>query len=104
MPLRFQIHIFMEDGHGSVVRLHSPSRRQGRKILKISVFGLGYVGTVSAGCLAMGEHEVVGVDPVQAKVDLINKGCSPIVEAEIGEIIAAAVESGRLRATGDPVE
>jgi len=72
--------------------------------LKISIFGMGYVGTVSAGCLANDGHEVVGVDPVQAKVDLINQGFSPIIEAEIGEIIAEAVESGRLRATEDPVE
>jgi GDP-mannose 6-dehydrogenase len=72
--------------------------------LRISVFGLGYVGTVSAGCLANDGHEVVGVDPVQAKVDLINRGLSPIIEAEIGEIIAMAAERRRLRATEDPVE
>lgn len=72
--------------------------------MKISVFGLGYVGSVSAGCLANAGHEVVGVDPVPAKVELINKGGSPIIEAEIGEIIAATVASGRLRATADPVE
>jgi GDP-mannose 6-dehydrogenase len=72
--------------------------------LRISIFGLGYVGVVSAGCLANDGHEVVGVDPVQTKVDLINKGHSPIVEAEIGEIIAAKVQSGRLRATEDPAQ
>lgn len=71
--------------------------------MKISVFGLGYVGTVSAACLAYDGHEVVGVDPVPTKVDLINQGQSPIVEADISEIIATAVKSGRLRATGDPV-
>ena len=70
--------------------------------MKISVFGLGYVGTVSAGCLANDGHEVVGVDPVQAKVDLINSGQSPIIEAEIGDIIAAMVKSGNLRALTDP--
>ena len=72
--------------------------------MRISVFGLGYVGTVSAGCLAKDGHEIVGVDPVPAKVDLINEGHSPIIEAEIGEIIASTVESGRLRATRDPVQ
>jgi GDP-mannose 6-dehydrogenase len=69
--------------------------------VRISVFGLGYVGTVSAGCLAHDGHEVIGVDPVRGKVDLINAGQSPIIEAEIGEIICAVVRSGRLRATCD---
>jgi GDP-mannose 6-dehydrogenase len=72
--------------------------------LRISVFGLGYVGAVSAGCLANDGHEVIGVDPLPTKVDLISQGRSPIIEAEIGEIIAAAAKAGRLRATSDPVE
>jgi GDP-mannose 6-dehydrogenase len=72
--------------------------------LKVSVFGLGYVGTVSAGCLAQSGHEVVGVDPVATKVDLINQGQSPIIEAEINEIIASAVKSGRIRATQDATQ
>jgi GDP-mannose 6-dehydrogenase len=70
--------------------------------LRISVFGLGYVGTVSAGCLADDGHEVVGVDPVPTKVDLINRGQSPIIETDIGVIIGAAAKEGRLRATSDP--
>jgi GDP-mannose 6-dehydrogenase len=70
--------------------------------LKISIFGLGYVGTVSAGCLAQAGHEVIGVDPVRTKVDLINRGQSPIIEAEINEIVASFAGSGRLRATDDP--
>lgn len=67
--------------------------------LEISIFGLGYVGAVSAGCLAVDGHMVVGVDPNIAKVDLINAGCAPIIEADIGDMIAAAVNSGQLRAT-----
>jgi GDP-mannose 6-dehydrogenase len=69
--------------------------------LRVSVFGLGYVGTVSAGCLANAGHEVIGVDPVQTKVDLINNGQSPIIEADISEIISSTARAGRLRAAND---
>ena len=72
--------------------------------MKISIFGLGYVGAVSAGCLANEGHEVIGVDPVQLKVDFINEGKSPIIEPEIGEIIASKAKTGMLRATCDPME
>lgn len=72
--------------------------------MKISVFGLGYVGTVSAGCFAQDGHEVIGVDPVGTKVDLINSGHSPIIEGEIDAIVAAMVQAGRLRATDDHAE
>jgi GDP-mannose 6-dehydrogenase len=73
------------------------------RALRISIFGLGYVGAVSAGCLADEGHEVIGVDPVADKVDLINLGTSPIVEEEIDRIIKEAVKAGRLRATQDPI-
>ena len=69
--------------------------------MRVSIFGLGYVGAVSAGCLARGGHEVLGVDPARTKVDLINEGRSPIIERDINEIIAAAVADGSLRATDD---
>jgi len=72
--------------------------------MKISIFGLGYVGTVSAGCLANEGHEVVGVDPVPTKVDAINQGQSPIIEKDIGEIIKKTVSSGQVRATTDDLE
>jgi GDP-mannose 6-dehydrogenase len=74
--------------------------------MKISVLGLGYVGAVSAGCLARDGHEVIGVDPERTKVELINAGKSPIIEKDIGQIIAEQVAAGRLRATtevGDAV-
>src|SRR5262245_8895989 len=67
--------------------------------MKISVLGLGYVGAVSAGCLARDGHEVVGVDPERTKVELINAGKTPIIEKDIGTIIAEQVAAGRLRAT-----
>jgi GDP-mannose 6-dehydrogenase len=72
--------------------------------MKISILGLGYVGAVSAGCLAHEGHEVIGVDPQKAKVDLINAGRSPIVEKDLGDIIEKQVIDGRLRATTDPYE
>src|SRR4029077_15561487 len=69
--------------------------------MKISVLGLGYVGAVSAGCLARDGHEVIGVDPERVKVDLINAGRSPIIEKDIGSIIAEQAAAGRLSATTD---
>jgi GDP-mannose 6-dehydrogenase len=72
--------------------------------LKVSVFGLGYVGAVSAGCLADAGHFVIGVDRDRIKVDGINAARSPIVESDLGDIIARAVKSGRLRATQDAVQ
>lgn len=72
--------------------------------MKISVLGLGYVGTVTAACLAQEGHEVIGVDPVALKVDLVNAGRSPIIEEEIEKIIATAVRADRLRATQDPIK
>jgi GDP-mannose 6-dehydrogenase len=65
------------------------------------VFGLGYVGVVSCGCLAKLGHDIVGVDTNPLKVDLVGSGQSPIVEADIDDLIAGAVRQGRLRATTD---
>ena len=72
--------------------------------MKISVFGLGYVGTVTAGCFAHDGHQVLGVDLSQTKVDLISRGQSPIIEADIGQIIASTSQAGRLRATNDQAQ
>jgi len=69
--------------------------------MKLSVLGLGYVGAVSAGCLARDGHEVIGVDPEPRKVDLINAGRTPVIEKDIGGIIEEQVAAGRLRATTD---
>ena len=69
--------------------------------MRVSIFGLGYVGAVSAACFASEGHEVIGVDPIRTKTDLINKGQSPIVEADLSEIIESTVNAGRLRATND---
>jgi len=72
--------------------------------LRISVFGLGYVGAVTAACLAQEGHDVVGVDPIRTKVDLINSGQSPIIEPEAGKITSKVVKSGRLRANANQDE
>ena len=69
--------------------------------MKISVFGLGYVGCVSAACLAARGHEVVGVDVNPVKIDLISRGQAPVVEEQIGELTADVVGSGALRASAD---
>ncbi len=69
--------------------------------MKISIFGLGYVGAVSCACLPELGHDVIGVDTNPSKVRMINDGASPVVEEGIDELIAAAVRAGRLRATND---
>jgi GDP-mannose 6-dehydrogenase len=70
-------------------------------VLRIGIFGLGYVGAVSSACLAQDGHQVVGVDPNRLKADLINRGQSPIVEPGLPEIIEEQARAGRLRATSD---
>jgi GDP-mannose 6-dehydrogenase len=72
--------------------------------MNISIFGLGYVGSVSAACFVNDGHGVIGVDVSIAKVDAINAGLAPIVEKDLGELIKTGVEAGRLRATTDARE
>jgi GDP-mannose 6-dehydrogenase len=72
--------------------------------MKISIFGLGYVGAVSAGCLARVGHHVIGVDPNEDKVDMINEGVTPIIEKDLGEILSEVVKQGRLKATTNASE
>ena len=67
--------------------------------MNVSVFGLGYVGSVSAACFAEDGHTVVGVDVAPAKVASLNEGRSPIVEKGLDELIRRNVDHGRLRAT-----
>jgi GDP-mannose 6-dehydrogenase len=69
--------------------------------MRISVFGLGYVGAVSAACLAADGHTVVGVDTNPVKVDLLNQGRAPVVESGLADLIEEGVKAGRLRATTD---
>ncbi|GAB3482133.1 nucleotide sugar dehydrogenase [Azotobacter salinestris] len=72
--------------------------------MRISIFGLGYVGAVCAGCLSGRGHEVLGVDISAAKIEMINKGKSPIVEPGLEELLAEGVKTGRLRGTTNVAE
>jgi GDP-mannose 6-dehydrogenase len=72
--------------------------------MKVSVFGLGYVGSVSAASFAADGHEVVGVDVNPDKVAAVNAGRSPIVEPGLDELLGRAVAAGRLRATSDTLD
>jgi GDP-mannose 6-dehydrogenase len=77
---------------------------EGRLVMRISVFGIGYVGVVSCGCLAELGHEVIGVDVAAEKIAMLGAGRSPIVEEMIDMLIADAVHRGRLTATENVVD
>ena len=72
--------------------------------MKISIFGMGYVGVVSAACLLRDGHEIVGIDPVAAKVADVCQGRSPVQEPRVAELLAAGHQTGRLHATTSPAE
>ncbi len=72
--------------------------------MNISIFGLGYVGCVSIGCLAKNGHHVIGVDVSQVKVDQINAGKATIIEKDIDIIIAEQRAKGNIEATTDSKE
>lgn len=72
--------------------------------MNISILGLGYVGCVSAACFAQDGHHVIGVDVNPIKVEIINAGHSPIIEAGLADILSEAVQNGLLTATSDTLE
>ena len=67
--------------------------------MKISIFGLGYVGAVSLACLARDGHQVIGVDIDQTKLDLIKAGTTPVVEEGMVDLMASVAASGRVSVT-----
>ena len=72
--------------------------------MRVSVFGLGYVGSVSAASFAADGHQVVGVDMNPDKVASVNAGRGPIIEPGLDDLLATGVAGGRLRATTDAAE
>ncbi|MFZ3184872.1 MAG: UDP-glucose/GDP-mannose dehydrogenase family protein [Pseudomonas sp.] len=72
--------------------------------MRISIFGLGYVGAVCAGCLSSRGHQVVGVDVSASKIDMINAGKSPIVEPGLAALLKKGISTGLLRGTTDFAE
>jgi GDP-mannose 6-dehydrogenase len=72
--------------------------------MRIAIFGLGYVGCVSAACLANEGHQVIGVDVNPLKVEMISAGRSPIIEAQVDDLVSQAVAAGNLRATAAAAE
>ena len=72
--------------------------------MKITIFGMGYVGVVSGACLLGDGHEIIGVDPIGAKVADLARGRSPIQEPGVAELLAQGHSAGRLKATCDPEE
>jgi GDP-mannose 6-dehydrogenase len=72
--------------------------------LSVSIFGLGYVGSVSAACFTSMGHKVIGVDVSRAKVEMLDSGRTPIIEARMSELVADAKKRGLLRATTDATE
>jgi GDP-mannose 6-dehydrogenase len=72
--------------------------------LSVSIFGLGYVGSVSAACFASMGHKVIGVDVSRAKVEMLDSGRTPIIEARMSELVADANQACRLHATTDATE
>ena len=71
--------------------------------MKVSIFGLGYVGCVTAGCLAKEGHEIIGVDVVSSKVEKLAGGRPTVVETGLEDLIAEAHRQGRITATTDGI-
>src|SRR5262245_7343405 len=67
--------------------------------MQISVFGLGYVGSITASCLAKAGHDIIGVDTNAEKVAMISKGIPPLMEPGLESLLKEVVASGKLRAT-----
>src|SRR6476660_2704734 len=81
-----------------------PNERSESGKPNVSIFGMGYVGAVTAACLAAEGYRVIGVDPSSAKTDLIRQGLPPIIEKDLPELFRQAKDRGLLMATDDARE
>jgi GDP-mannose 6-dehydrogenase len=72
--------------------------------MRVAIFGLGYVGSVTAGCLTRDGHHVVGVDPNLTKLELLQSGRSPVIEPGLDQLIETAVDTGQLEGTTSAAE
>ncbi len=89
---------------GIITRNPSQAPEENESIMQtVSVFGLGYVGAVTAACLADAGHRVVGVDVSAAKLEMLESGRAPVLEPGLDDLVAAGRRRGRLHATRDAV-
>lgn len=88
-------------GAPAKVRQGDDSKIEVFVVKKVAVFGIGYVGCVTAACLSRDGHDVIGVDLDAAKVDGLNAGQSPVAEPGLDELVSQGVKAGTLRATVD---
>lgn len=72
--------------------------------MKISIYGMGYVGVVSAACLAHRGHTIIGIDPIESKVNDLSRGQTPIQEPEVAELLQTGYIEGRLFASTTPAD
>lgn len=72
--------------------------------MRIAIFGLGYVGSVSAACLGAAGHDIIGVDVEPQKLALLRQGRSPVTEPDLDELLATVLADGRLRVTDDTAD
>jgi len=91
----------------NLIYLNGPYRqgtRRKKKNMKISIYGMGYVGVVSGACLLRDGHQIVGVDPNIAKVKDLAQGRSPIQEPSVSHLLAEGHKAARLKATTETSE
>src|SRR6476659_1324997 len=86
-------------GHTGRAGVDAHLRQRGA--LNVSVFGMGYVGCVTAACLAKAGHRIIGVEIQREKVDILNAGSAPLMEPGLSDLIAEQVQLGALTATND---